>query len=191
MDRAPQAYETTYETRAEVVETTTVVNVSFVKSLGGILNYVKSFSVASCLFVSPLFYLFYLFNIIRRLRGPWVIIEFSVLVISVVFWFIAFIVSAAMHSYDGGAIASAVFSAIAMGVYIAELVTRFRVTRQANGFRITMTGVATTTTASAYPHVTAVPATAIHTEGHYPNEGHAGFKGSYSVGERTDAYAMP
>ncbi|KAA3672130.1 uncharacterized protein DEA37_0008712 [Paragonimus westermani] len=100
MDRVPQTYETTYETRTVEPESSAVVNVAFVKSLGGILKLCEiiiscivlicvastnawsydssggwvNFVAAFTLILAGLFYIFYLFHLIRRLRGPWVII---------------------------------------------------------------------------------------------------------------------
>lgn len=215
MDRAPQTYEPTYETHSEVVETTAVVNVAFVKSMGGILkicevvlscivlicvasasgwSYVSSggwvnFVAAITLVFAALFYIFYLFNVIRRLRGPWVIIEFCTLIISTFFWFIAFIVAASMHYIAGGAIAAAIFSAVAMALYIAELVTRFRVSRQPGGLRITMTGVTATTT-TAYPHVAPSTVPTIHTQPPNSAEPRLGFAGGYPGEHGDEGYVM-
>ncbi|VDQ17554.1 unnamed protein product, partial [Trichobilharzia regenti] len=38
MDRAPAAYETTYETRYETTDVASIINVGFVRSLSGILK---------------------------------------------------------------------------------------------------------------------------------------------------------
>ncbi|THD25123.1 Marvel-containing potential lipid raft-associated protein [Fasciola hepatica] len=213
MDRTATTYETTYET--EQVDNSTV-NTAFVKNLSGILKLLEvvlsciviicvsatgswssyasggwmNFVAALTLIFAALFYIFYLFNLIRRLRGPWIIIEFATLVVSVVFWFIAFIVAASMSRFGPGAIAAAVFSVAAMSVYIAELVTRFRVSKQAGGFRITMTGVKTVTApVSAHPQMTPAPT---HEPGYNPNETRIAFGGAYAPGEHADdGYVMP
>ncbi|KAF8569308.1 hypothetical protein P879_03067 [Paragonimus westermani] len=222
MDRVPQTYETTYETRTVEPESSAVVNVAFVKSLGGILKLCEiiiscivlicvastntwsyystggwvNFVAAFTLILAGLFYIFYLFHLIRRLRGPWVIIEFSFLIISTFIWFIAFIVSAASNKYGSGAIAAAVFSLAAFGVYVAELVTRFRVARQANGFRITMTGVTTTTaTPGGYPHMAPSTTPTVSAPVHNPNETRIGFHGTYPSDTQPqhsdEGYVMP
>ncbi|VDP62910.1 unnamed protein product [Schistosoma mattheei] len=215
MDRAPAAYETTYETRYETTDVSSVINVGFVRSLSGVLKLCQillscivlicvaatsywsihssggwvNFVAATTLICASVFYIFYLFNLIRKLPGPWIIIEFSVLLICTFFWFITLIVAAAHHSKGSGAIAAAVFSAIALAVYITELATRFRCERRGNGFIITMTGVMTT-------HATRGPPTfAQPAPGHMPADSadpHIGFSGAYAPGERADeGYIMP
>ncbi|KAH8873219.1 hypothetical protein EWB00_011407 [Schistosoma japonicum] len=215
MDRAPAAYETTYETRYETTDVSSVINVGFVRSLSGILKLCQillscivlicvaattawsiypsggwvNFVASVTLICASVFYIFYLFNLIRKLPGPWIIIEFSVLLICTFFWFITLIVAAANNGKGSGAIAAAVFSAVALGVYITELATRFRCERRGNGFIITMTGVMTT-------HATRAPPTFAHSApAHMSGEStdpHIGFSGAYAPGERADeGYVMP
>ncbi|CAH8865635.1 unnamed protein product [Trichobilharzia szidati] len=219
MDRAPAAYETTYETRYETTDVSSIINIGFVRSLSGILKLSEillscivlicvaatsfwslhpsggwvNFVASVTLICSAVFYIFYLFNLIRKLPGPWIIIEFSVLLICTFFWFITLIVASANHYKGNGAIAAAVFSAVALAVYITELATRFRCERRGNGFIITMTGVMTTHVTRG-PPTFAQPAPAVP-GGHIPHETtdpHIGFSGAYAPGERADeGYVMP
>ncbi|CAL8072555.1 unnamed protein product [Calicophoron daubneyi] len=211
MDRAPTTYEPAYETQEQV----STVNKAFARNLSGILKLCEiilscivlicvaaanpwtyyssggwvNFVAAITLIVAGLFYIFYLFNVIRRLKGPWIIIEFLALIISTFFWFVAFCVAAANNRFGGGAIASAVFGFVAMVIYITELVTRFRVTKQAGGCRITMTGI---TAGSPGVPVAATPAQSTKTAPPTNNPQGVGFTGAYAPGEHVDeGYVMP
>ncbi|KAA3681486.1 uncharacterized protein DEA37_0000111 [Paragonimus westermani] len=89
-----------------------------------------------------------------------------------------------------------VFSLAAFGIYVAELVTRFRVARQANGFRITMTGVTTTTaTPGGYPHMAPSTTPTVSAPVHNPNETRIGFHGAYPSDTQPqhsdEGYVMP
>ncbi|VDP95245.1 unnamed protein product [Echinostoma caproni] len=77
-----------------------------------------------------------------------------------------------------------------MAVYIAELATRFRVSKQAGGFRITMTGVKTVAApVSAHPQMVAVPT---QDPGYNQGEARIAFGGAYAPGEHADeGYVMP
>lgn len=82
------------------------------------------------------------------------------------------------------------FSVAAMAVYIAELATRFRVSKQAGGFRVTMTGVKTVT-APVTAHPQMAPASA-HDPSYNPKETRIAFGGAYAPGEHADdGYVMP
>ncbi|KER21789.1 hypothetical protein T265_09974 [Opisthorchis viverrini] len=76
-----------------------------------------------------------------------------------------------------------------MALYIAELVTRFRVSRQPGGLRITMTGVTATTT-TAYPHVAPSTVPTIHTQPPNSAEPRLGFAGGYPGEHGDEGYVM-
>lgn len=118
-------------------------------SSGGFIVFVAIFSLVTTLIL----FFFHFTNVIYKLPGPWVLIEFCYLIITILLYLISGIIAAAYSYLGGGAIAAAIFCFVVLVVYAVEGVLCFRVWRGGSGFFVASrtdgpaaSGAATTTT---------------------------------------------
>nr|VZI10891.1 unnamed protein product [Spirometra erinaceieuropaei] len=163
------AYETTYETRQEVV-VPIHFNSAFIRDKHGILKIVEivltiiilicvgsnwsfgmsaaggwiNFTAAVSLIFSVFFFIIFAFNFIHRLPGPWVLIDFVVQAVLCFLMTVSLIVAAASSYRGGSAIAAAIFCAALAVTYAVECALRFSIYRQNNQLVVSTKGVTTT-----------------------------------------------
>jgi len=163
MEPVQHAYQTTYDARTEHVPIQ--INTAFLREAHGILKIVElvltiiificvschwvfstssgvwvNFTAALSLICSTFFFVIYLFNLLHRLPGPWVLIDFVTQLTLCLLMTISMIVSAVCGTYTGAAVASAVFCAFLAIAYLVECLLRFSVYRQNGQLFVTVRG---------------------------------------------------